>query len=1539
MYATSRPRTSRYHSIAFRGSETTIAIVSTPRTVMRVGMESEVRAMNLSVSGRRASALRRPASVHLRVPLHDLVVGDPVDLLLHRELVLRLPGLHDPPGGGFALELRDEEFPLSATRLERRDHLGAVEDDVAGPHVELVDNRFAQVEEQVVQRREHELPTEFRLLDLLEAVLHRPHHGSLPAGEEAFHQPSLGLELPQSQARLPHVVLETRVRGKRLRRCHAEAADDPPQNFAAGVVPADPQVGDRTIAIVRVPSHVEPLVQLPQGRRRGGPAEVRKDQEPLSRNRSFLLDDSEDGFHVLCEARRLRGFVQAEIRFRAVRPVLRNREAFRVQPTAVKPLQRTELLHAEARREIGAQAPEGFCRRDRIGETGVEGDPLPRQREGEEILRLEVPRHDGTVGQEIGESNEAGPGPVGKVFRLRDVLRLESRDSQDVDTAHRVELHHAREGRNRLVQLIRRGEIHLADLDASAHLPDLRHADEVAILDEGEEPAVPVAARDLGPERLRPRIEQGQDPHGIRTQLPGNLSERREVRRQDVHLRLRLPRHEDPHDDSILLEPVHQPFELVPLEPRPFANPGERHGTVRREEAPHDRLESVRHLRMRRIERHVQIAGGPPVPLEPTDHVDIVVEFVEALFHLFPSRPDLRCDRPKVRPVAFTNHIEDLRLEFRERAPGKGGQEQGHVLRTDVPHTAVQEAALEDVAGLPPAQPLIVVEPRRVIVDVEDHAGLEEPIEVFVEGVDARKLLLEQEGLHLVLVEDLARLVFPLEALEVPRHHELEFFVDEEVAGRGDALGLEVPQDFLDELGLQAQCDRELLRAVRAVDLEPLRENLVQRLLEVRPLRFAREIDRLLDATPADEVRALEFAQRLVQIVFPQFRETSEVLVGPRLLFDEFERFLFWRLESGPLGIDRDVGRQLVLRRPVDALRGPHAVDEALVHELPRPLPQVGEGRGRDLEDRSVLLLAEVRIPDAIQIGQDVFLPSDLRQLSPEVLRNLARLELNRADLVRRHDAFEDLTVEFAQQRRPVLHEDEVGDPLEHDVVGERGREAGEVALDDRDLPRLDPPQDLPGVIQVHDHVQDLVVGLLDHREVLDLVEPIEHALGPQLLPANRDLAALVVAEDHERPRRTVAEALLEQLRVANRTSKEVLEVLARDEFREAFELDAPRDRDHEVVVRHAHADVRVVGLCDGEREGAAQRVVHPTPEREVEDDVPVPLDVEVPLEENLAVRGQGRDQRLLLLDVRNEGLSRARVDVVLLHQPLLSGLLPVLGDLSGKFPAELAARDREVERTRQHLARPRGHRRPTAGRVLHVHRRAAGADELVRAPAQDEDVARAQVLDELLAQLAQRRSSFREDMVRPFLRDCPDVRVVDHPGAFLLPDSTFFLIEPYLGEDLDVRVPRREVVEDCEEVFLRQVVEAVRPPDQLERLIDVPPFLKGHRDERLGEDIEGIARDVHPVDPGVIRGFREGRALHEVPRLERDHPADRGLAVRMARAADPLQSFRDGLGGTNLDDEVDVTDVDSQFQGSRGDGRLQLTVFQLLLHLEAGDL
>ena len=191
---------------------------------------------------------------------------------------------------------------------------------------------------------------------------------------------------------------------------------------------------------------------------------------------------------------------------------------------------------------------------------------------------------------------------------------------------------------------------------------------------------------------------------------------------------------------------------------------------------------------MGRIVRDVQIASGPSIPLEAADHIDVVVELVQGLLHLLPLRANLRVDRPDVRPVPFPDHLEDFLLEVGERAPGERGEEEGHIFRADVPNAAVQETALEDVAGPPPPEPFLVVEIGRVIVDVEDHAGFEEPIEIAVERVDARELLLEQEGLHLVLVEDLSRLVFPLETLEVPRHHELELLIDQEVARGNDAL-------------------------------------------------------------------------------------------------------------------------------------------------------------------------------------------------------------------------------------------------------------------------------------------------------------------------------------------------------------------------------------------------------------------------------------------------------------------------------------------------------------------------------------------------------------------------------------------------------------------------------------------------------------------------------------------------------------------------------------------------------------------------------
>src|SRR5947199_335142 len=53
--------------------------------------------------------------------------------------------------------------------------------------------------------------------------------------------------------------------------------------------------------------------------------------------------------------------------------------------------------------------------------------------------------------------------------------------------------------RSRAAKSERRPPREFAAFDASAHLPDLGHADEIPVLDEREEPSFAIAARDLRP--------------------------------------------------------------------------------------------------------------------------------------------------------------------------------------------------------------------------------------------------------------------------------------------------------------------------------------------------------------------------------------------------------------------------------------------------------------------------------------------------------------------------------------------------------------------------------------------------------------------------------------------------------------------------------------------------------------------------------------------------------------------------------------------------------------------------------------------------------------------------------------------------------------------------------------------------------------------------------------------------------------------------------------------------------------------------------
>ena len=72
-----------------------------------------------------------------------------------------------------------------------------------------------------------------------------------------------------------------------------------------------------------------------------------------------------------------------------------------------------------------------------------------------------------------------------------------------------------------------------------------------------------------------------------------------------------------------------------------------------------------------------------------------------------------------------------------------------------------------------------------------------------------------------------------------------------------------------------------------------------------------------------------------------------------------------------------------------------------------------------------------------------------------------------------------------------------------------------------------------------------------------------------------------------------------------------------------------------------------------------------------------------------------------------------------------------------------------------------------------------------------------------------------------------------------------------------------------------------------------------------------------------------QGEAFDQLFPAEAEQPTFRHLAQGMARPADPLQERGDRPRRSDLANQVDVADVDTQFERGRGDDRLELARLQ----------
>ncbi|KAF5035880.1 hypothetical protein DSECCO2_580920 [anaerobic digester metagenome] len=157
----------------------------------------------------------------------------------------------------------------------------------------------------------------------------------------------------------------------------------------------------------------------------------------------------------------------------------------------------------------------------------------------------------------------------------------------------------------------------------------------------------------------------------------------------------------------------------------------------------------------------------------------------------------------------------------------------------------------------------------------------------------------------------------------------------------------------------------------------------------------------------------------------------------------------------------------------------------------------------------------------------------------------------------------------------------------------------------------------------------------------------------------------------------------------------------------------------------------------------------------------------------------------------------------------------------------------------------------------------------------------------------------------------------------------------PDLGVDVPLLEPRilpGEVADDAHEVFLFEVTVAVGPADDRKHPVDLLLPLEGHPEDVLGKDVEAVLRYVDPVHEPILPLLEHHRALHELVTVEDDDPPFHHLAEAVPGPPDPLEERCHGLRGPDLEDEVDVGHIDTEFKRRRRRHRLHLPGLEFLL-------
>ena len=515
---------------------------------------------------------------------------------------------------------------------------------------------------------------------------------------------------------------------------------------------------------------------------------------------------------------------------------------------------------------------------------------------------------------------------------------------------------------------------------------------------------------------------------------------------------------------------------------------------------------------------------------------------------------------------------------------------------------------------------------------------------------------------------------------------------------------------------------------------------------------------------------------------------------------------------------------------------------------------------------------------------------------------------------------------------------EEVGDVAEEQRGGE-GR--WRVGVDCRDAnaavahvgQRLDEGRHVEVIAQA------LAVGLEEHRERAEPGRDSQQVGRALTLLPQWGAHARSPLGQQQRASGILAEPCGEQRGGAELADDERLHLVrARQQQRRVGRLVHIREPHDEPVVAPQRVDVDAALLADPRGHGHRPRRVHATAARREDADTPIAEFVAHAFDHDR--RGVWNHARCLQLvaQVLQQVLCRHRLEIVVARQSF--------DCRRGRHPQQVvhqvADGQSEFDRASGAIALPERHLARLARRRRYHHFVVRDRLDAPRRRAKHEGLAHLRLEHHLFIEFADSRgagsgadeehaveSAVRNraavgdgDAFRPLARD-------DRAGRAVPGDTRLQLGEFVRG------VPARQHVEYAFEDAAAQLRARRGAADGVEQVVDLPVVDRGHGDDLLRDDVERVTWIARRFDGAVVHRFRDRGAGNKVAPELREHHAFAHRIDLVAAAADPLQAARDRRRRLDLDDEVDGTHIDAEFERRGGDQRAERAGLEAIFDLE----